>query len=352
MKSLDITNHLIRYIPLYTDVFTENVTISSMEYISPSVICTTGSAHGLTTGQVVMIDGETVKTPIENITRSNGVVTAKTSTDHDLTLFDGSIAVISGTTNFDGSHTLTGVPNRFQFKFISEGSDATETSGFLLENRVDGYNGIFGITVIDSTHFSYTPTYTPSSSSGYGAIAKTSPAISAYESSDILQNFIKSNKNLVDSLFCVVEGSQADKRYDLTSQVTAIHGNGADLFIPIIDTLSVYFLINRNNLPSNSGAYCRDLAEDMKVPLFKTLVGWNPESDTEDSGETALTYVSDGMVYSERPYYVHQYIFQRLSFITKDVIFNNIETRAFRDINGTLESRYKKINLDEDPYEY
>lgn len=176
MKASQIIAQLQALIPKYTNLFTDEIDVSSITYSGGTVTVTTDQAHGLKTSDMVNIMGATSDNTISSLTQVNGIAIGVTASPHDLTQ-GSSEATISGATQTDYNGTFDLVqPKPINIVSITTvGTTATIVTqlehGFVVDanfyiniNNVSssGYNGRFNIaSVVDTKTFTITVKGTP-----------------------------------------------------------------------------------------------------------------------------------------------------------------------------------------------
>lgn len=362
MKAQQVIQQLQAVLPEVTDLFTVNISITSLTYSGGTVTAVTATAHGRTTGDKVNIVGATNPIAIASLTRSGTVGTAVTASDHDLTLSDSDIrrgdkmVDLSGASEieFNGSFLLLSVRNRREFTFqMVDSGPTTATGSPTLDNgsQLPGFNGRQTITVSDATTFTYPVSQVLAATAGGTPVVKTEARISG--AADIDRANAAYSKQGIDELwaFVVLGDVIASKNRDVGSDLTDTAGRNSAWRQRLAQPVTVYaFIPTTSDL---SGRTARDQAEDISVPLFKSLLGVKfPTGYTAD--EYVLTFVNHGTTDYNTAYYVHEYNFELAADIVfEDTVGYDFDT-AFREIDlsittdqGTgIEPATASINLD------
>lgn len=336
MKAETIIRQLYNSIPFITDYFNDTISVSTVTRNGSTVTVNTPMAHGLVTGQVVAITGANKVTRIVSLTHVNGIATAITDQDHDLTEGWFTDVVIGGAneSGYNGTFQLLSVPNRltFTFKLTSNPpSPATTNDDILLLNSgIGDYNGRFAITVINPTRFSYEITSTPYSPAQGTIKVKKNIRISGAATIDrAVEAYTKQPTNKLWA-FVVLEDTQVNKDRFVKNDSIATRTATDDYRLRLLKNFSVYVFA-----PSVEGIAARterDLMEDIEVILYKSLLAVKIPSPFTEPTWSMVTPAGNGVFEYNKAFYIHRYQFQTsFDVLIEDTAFNPI-TRAFRDI--------------------
>jgi len=339
MKSNDVVIQLQTKMPTLTDLFNSTVDIVSLEYAAGTVTATTGAPHNLISGRDVIISGALTPNPIINLTQTDDIAAAETQFDHDLTQNYQENIIVQGADNaeYNGEHPLLRVPNRRNFTYQISGDPPSPDTGspILLEDKAFGYNGIFTITVISPTEFTYNLPYdvgTPAQGTITASFAvRISDSVSVDRAIDMYSQFN------TDELwaFVVLNDVVVSKDRDILSDATETFKSGDDFLQREINPFSVFVFAPATF--SLDGAIIRDLMEDVRVYLYHSLLGVKfPTYLSTDAHPNAL-YRTYTLGHSRFEYngafYIHQFDFESLS----DIFYNDTVgpdlNVAFRDVN-------------------
>jgi hypothetical protein len=364
-KASTIISQLIATLPHLTNLFTEENSVTTLVRSGVTVTATTSAPHGYVTGQFVTITGAKAPVLVTSLTRidtiSSGVVDL--TTPHDLTELneDHDKITITGTTQTEYNVTdlqMLSAVNRFQFTYTVTGSPITPATGTILlwDGKERGYNGTFQITVTSPTTFTYAITGTPYPNP-YGTITartgyRISGAISGSRAQEVYTK--QTDKNKLWG-FVVVGNSRASKdRLTLNDGITTVRGGGTEglrqaelqeisffVFLPIVDEIA--------------GREARDLVEDVKTYLFKSMLRFDPGNALSDQTQYQLVFVESKLATYTDAYIIYEIVFEARTDITDlDCFFPGIDV-AFRDIsliidNSPDELMLLGVNLDDIPY--
>lgn len=337
MKAQDIIHALRTRLPLISDKFSTNISITTLVKVSGTVTATTATAHGLATGNYVCVVGAKWKTPIATITRVGTVATVTCSADHDLTegFPEAEFVEIIGAdqANFNGSFRLLTVPNRRVFTVEVANSGATSATGtmFLLEPWRYGLNGWHQVTVTSGTTFTYTTTGV-ANATGYGTMQlrkaiRVSGAVTALRAESAYTELGASQL----TAFVVMGEVVASKSRH--SMIDAVHSAGRQTVYRQMLLNNIYIYLFVPTHADATGRASRDTVTDIAKDIFKSILGDNYPTYFTNEPATTLALVSHGQLVYKGAYYIHEFHFEAQSDITNEDIASPDVTRAFRDIN-------------------
>jgi len=363
MKASEIVSLLQARLPLFTDSFSDSVSVTSLTNPSGTeALVETDSAHGLVIGDLSVIKGAQSNIDITSLTRSGIVGELITLTDHDVT--NGLINIeIAGATEseFNGTFKIITVANRRTITFIMVDSGPTVATGSPVlvngESAFRGYNGLQTvITVPTTTSFTYTLTGSGlkdatgiiSVNNGIRISGGTSieRIIAAYTTQPPTENWMfvilgdvvasKSRNIENDSIDSQTRGQQGDNFRQQIIQPVTIY-----TFIPTADELSA--------------RKARDESEDLFPSICGSILFNSFESGLSTPNQEALIFTNHGFQGYNSAFYIHQYSFEQTSDLTfEDTIGHDVDV-AFRDISLIMnqttgsETFTAEINLDEEP---
>ncbi len=365
MKCLDIIKQLQAILPTVTDLFTDNLVITSLAFAAGTVTATTASPHGYTTGDSKTIVGATNPVAITSLDRVTTVATIVTTTDHDLTLGrvdiknGGKAVTLTGFTEaeFNGTFKLTGVSNRRTFTIQVADSGAASGSGSpLLQDgsKLPGFNGRFSITDTGASTFTYTTSETLFATAGGSPVSKSDARISGSVTLDRADDSYTKQANNKLWALCVLGDVIASKSREIGSDLTETMVKSAAWRQRIGQPFTVYVFVPSIN--DAAGRVARDTIEDIRLPIFKSLLGVKFDSGLT-SDEYVVSFVNDGFADYNTAYYVHQFNFELPADIVfddtvgydLDVAFRDIELSITADIGTEEDPVTASIDLDEVP---
>lgn len=357
MKTEDVVKQLAGVLPGVTTLFSKQIAVSSLVFSGGIATATTAVAHGLKTNQFVTVSGAFSPTLITSINRIGTVATAVTTTDHDLTFgFQDTVQIEGATeTEYNGTHELLSVPNRRTFTFSVQGSPATPATGSpqLLENRLNSYNGRHQITVIDTTNFTFPLTTSPGSPATGSPVVHTQIRVSRSITAErALAAYTEQKQNNLWAFVVADDPIISRDRGLLTDAVSTLSPSDYN-HIRQIENFSVYVVIPATN--SIAGGAEMDLVEDIRILLYKSLVGVKLPSNLVNPRQYIVVPSGDEFFGYNEAYYVHRFTFQTARDIAiedfvddkNSVAFRNIEIQTLNDFEETVLTT--TVDLDDEP---
>ena len=158
MKAEQIVRQLQLSLPLFSDLFSDFVTPTSIVVVS-QIATVTATAHGLSSLQKVFVKNGQIPNVLTSLTASGFIATATTANQHDLTTeFTKSVNIFGATEpEYNGTFNFIKAIGHNQFQYLLIDSPATSPATgapTLNEARLnEGVNGLKVITVIDANTF-------------------------------------------------------------------------------------------------------------------------------------------------------------------------------------------------------
>jgi hypothetical protein len=362
MLAEDIIKHLIKYLPRYTTLFNDTLTIQSMAIAGDTVDITFTTNHNLVDGNQIALHGVTVNATIDTIVYDDDANTAAATTlqDHDLTFGYQENVVIQESANsaVNGTFKLLSVPNRRNFTY--EFTDAPPTPPFgtpILSQDIEGnpFNGIFNVIVITADTIRITVDDNPYTSvNTNNAVCSKGINISGASNIERIIDSYSSQTPIEPWLFVVLDDLTTGKSRSSPLDATQNQVNLNSWNIEQLANFSTYvFIPTADQITGRDG---RDQAETLRSSLYKVLI--NAQFPTGLAGATPMSNVTplqDGIAGYTNAFYIHQYQWQQVQQVTSSDIGVFTETRAFRDINMIRLNDFGEeimnddIDLDEEP---
>jgi hypothetical protein len=362
VKASYLIQYLKQTLPNYTTLFSDVLSITSLTYSGGLVTATTAVPHGLTTGNYVLING--ALTPIDILSITNdGHGTAHATTVHgqwhDFTNVWSTQCQIIGADQFEynGIHNLTYANiNRENFTYAITGTPVSPATGIikLLTNIAYGYNGTHQITVTDATHFTY-PLSVAVGSPAQGTITlqkniRISGAIS-YERA-IPESYTKQSANN-NWMFVVIGDHSASRDLNSLEEAYRTAARANELRTQVTQPFSLYVVIPTSN--DLTAITQRDAMEDLARLIIKTVWNLSIPSGYTDNETLLINFVSHGFIDYNHAYYVHEFKFEYVYYLTYDdgvlpdggVAFRDIFLNTLNDNGVQTSTAY--INLDDQP---
>lgn len=360
MKASDVVQQLALTLPQNTDKFTTNVSISSLTQSAGVATATTAAAHNLSVGNQVNVTGAKVPLTISSLTRSGTTGTLVTATAHDLTEGYSTSVEITGATEaeFNGTFTISTVPNRHTVTFTMADAGATTATGspLLLDatNYFNQFNGLHEVlSVPDATSFTFSVPATVGTPA-YGTIeARTLPRVTAIVSEEVILNAY--TKQGPDELwaFVVLGDVVANRSRQTETDATQDTQRGQYFRTQLIQPLTVYVIVP--SALENAARGARDLCEELLKPISKSILFKRFNTYLSVTQRGPLQFTGHGFAAYSRAFYLHAFEFQQLADLTFDDTVGYDEDVAFRDINlritpqqgNQVEVLTASINLDD-----
>jgi hypothetical protein len=339
MKIADIVAQLQLVLPKYTNLFSETLSISSISVSANVATITTSTAHALTDGDAVTISDVGSDTAISAVSKDGLVFTFTTSADHDLTLDwpEHENVDLRGFTDsaWNSSFKLVGVPNRRTFKVQSTLSEPVlNTNEYLQEVRSDGVNGRYGVTVTSTTVFTISGTFLDGDYTG-GTVKKAVRISGAITPERAIDQYTAMG---VDELWMYVYPNDAEVSKDRNtfSDATKTVPQGTTMRLRLLDGFSI--LLIQNTTEDIVGVAAVDtMRHDLLEPIQKSVLGVKFDTGLSGSDDFRTVLLGHGFVNYTGAYAVYEYTYQVVMDLTEADAVDPSDTKAFRDIDYTLE---------------
>lgn len=373
MKALDVCNQLAKFIPRFTDGFSESIDITSITPTGDTALVVTASPHGLSNGDntAIIFADAPVEIDTSTFLRVVSTATFETLQDHDLTLSErdkaagGKTITISGATEteFNGTFQLLSVLNRRKLVIAVTDAGPTTISGSPIVEDANGgvFNGLFTVANVTATKFEYTlPISYPLPAAVTNAKAQTELRIATVLDVNQFIDDIYTKELVNDDLLIVQLGdvSQSKKRNE---ESDASDSSSAEYsYTPIlIQTFSIYIFMNVTEEVEPSAL--RDKVESEYVPaIYRSVL--RAKFDTGFTfSQHRTTFTGHGVFAfgnndKGKALYVHEISFEQLAILDKVADTVGPEDNvAMRDVSFTLPTSLgtgvltASVDLDEEP---
>lgn len=358
MKAADIVKQLKKIVPIYTDAFSDIVSVDSLTFSGGIVTCVTSNAHGLQNGDVIFIKGALTPITINSLTRVGDVATAITNSNHDYTDGYTQTVTIAGADQpeYNGTHDFIHQPNRRTFEFSVTGSPVTPATGtniYTLNNLAAGYNGEHTVTVIDDFTFTYPITSNPESPAQGTITMQVKTRISGAVSIDrIIENYTKQFTGKL-WMWVVLGNTTTSKDRFTQSDATFSITSGQDYRQRIISQFYIYVAVPCSN--DLSAMDTRDSMEDLAQIILKAVLNYKFTSPYSDQTNFGCVYDGHGMFSYDYAYYIHEFRFQVIYDLSYLDTVNEDTSVAFRDFDFGFLNEYQtnimqtNVDLDDEP---
>lgn len=337
MRIRDIVNQLQLVLPKYTGLFSTTQSIASINAASGVATITTNEDTTLVDNQAVTISDVTSRTLISSVSKDGTLYTFTTTEAHDLTFeFPGYEQItLAGfpNTEWNDSFDLIGVPNRNTFIIRSSNTLPVITgTEYLKENRIDGINGRYGISVIDARNFTVEGDFTDGVYDT--GLVKTGVRIAG--SVNIERSIEQYTEQGIEDLWIYVSPGAAtiSKDRNAYNDGVATITQNEDVRLRLIDTFTVFIVSNTTAEVTAVDAV--DIARhDLLGPILKTLLGATFDTGLSGKGDFKAVLTDHTWFEYNKSILVYQYNFQVSQDITLADQVEQGDTRAFNDISYT-----------------
>ncbi len=364
MKYRDVVAQLQQELPKHDSRFSEIVGLSSLSAVGTLVTAITSAPHEKTTGDAVTMTGTKVLNPVV-LSIDGTTVTGVTTFEHDKTEFSGfgerpeyATVIISGTneSEYNGTFDVATVPNRRTFTYELSAIPSGPPTGTIVleENRLDGYNGRFEITVLSPTSFTYETQIAPPGNSVISS-AQVNTKIRISTGVNAQRLFEAYTKQNIDEFWAFVIPGDTDINNDRkllndssASWTTGMQDRRTKTIVNF--SIMVIFPTTREIAAMDS----RDDAEDVAVSLYKSLAGFKPSTPLSCPSDFVITPLGHGFEAYVGSYYAHTYSWQLIEEISEDDTFTG-DDRAFRDTRLIFTNDFEEniintnVDLDDKP---
>lgn len=354
MKAQAINDQLLNELPLYTSLFHDTLDIASMSIDTLEVTVITTTDHGLITGDLAHIQGIKEQNLLSSLTSANGIATGIATNRTDLSqnfqskIGDGTINITGADqSEYNGNVPIIDVIDSFTFTYEIEGTPITPATGtiFLNELKSFSYNGLFQVTRIDDTTFTYTvqrELLAPDISSG---IIHINPRIFVTVNfARVLEEYTEKAINKYE-LFIVLGETRANRNRANVNDASDSVQTGDDFRQHLISTFTCYVIAPTT---TEIGAEdTRDIIEDVRFFLFNALLRKPLQTGTSagNSGKLkdGITYIGDDVEAYVNAYYVHRFDFETVYEITTDDAIKIPDSTALLNIRVQYRNSFNEI---------
>ena len=365
MKASDVVTLLQTKLPSYSDLFSDNLVVSSLTSVGNVVTAVCVEDHNLVSGNNFIMTGAESNVGIVELKRNGLEGYLETTTDHDWTNGLGDIEIAGATeSEFNGTFKLINVDNRREVRFVMEDSGPTEATGnpvFIgAESAYRSFNGLQTVaSVIDTKTLTYETVGEDMLSPSGNLVLKKGLRISAGGSVPRLVDAYTKQPPNHAWLFAVLGNVSASKSRYIDSDATdnqQRNAQGKDFRQQIISTLSLYVFLPTSDKLSSREA--RDQCEDLFPQICGSILYYDFDSGLAKEEGSGLTFVGHGFQAYNAAFYVHEYNFQQVTDLTfgdtvgfdLDVAFRDISLKQNLDFGTKEDSIDSEINLDDEEF--
>jgi hypothetical protein len=355
-----ILNHLQKYFPRVTDLFSNNIVVlGEIVTGTPQILRITEATHGLSVGTDVSLINARIDNKITAVQQfidgDEKVLRFTTENGHDLTLNYSAPIQLSGFTDagLNNTFNLVDVPNRTTFE-IAYDTLPTLTGGEVLREFWEvGINGIFKVArVINPSTYEIdldnSPTFPLGVLPSLERVGELRMSV-AIDAERVRASYTKSPADKLwlyvimgDSTASKDRNTKTDATQNLTSQNTSR--------ILMINTFSIMVVFPTEN-QTLGGAAVQMAWETILQYMIAVMAG--VQFDDFEEYSSLSTLIDHGSSLYNNAFYAHSYTFEYNYQYTQEETFLTkfIESRAFRNdsISLTESSEDSDIDLDNEP---
>ena len=368
MKTEQIILQLQSKLPSLSPYFSDRLQVIGMSKLSgTNVEIQTLTAHGLAVDDLITVGNIVSSVTVDTYTETATQITFTLLADHDFTYnanapLDAGQVVKVYYAGVNYEYRLKSVPNRRTLIVYVDDQDPIP---LLLTIEIQqlfpyGWNGLKQVAAVPSSVLlQYDAGFDVSVTLGLaeGYICKSPRISGAVDIETLIRSYTEQPLDEVWAF--VVLGSNAANNDRLNANdATTTQGRQSDFRQKIITNFSIFiFVPNKGEvLTKTNGRAARDLIEDLRLPIFQSILGVDLSADLYAQGQGIITYNGDAPVSYDGAVYIHEFKFQQVIEITsKDTAIRDFE-RAFRDISLIQTNQFDDlsvytaaINLDEEP---
>jgi len=334
MKTNDIVNILRERVPQLINNFHATQEILSLSASSGVVTATLSTANTIIkTGEKVLITGALVNNPIVSLSHINGLATAITQNDHDLTEGFSDITISGATqSGYNGTFNLVEVIDNKTFTFIVPQATVSSATGspVLMENVETHFNGYYTITKLSDTQFTYniesqdTMTATGTKTLNYN--------FRIYGAVDIERGLEAYTRQNPDTLFLCIETDKENANRSAYNKIDSISYNqyGEDAYQRVYQGLNIYCIVPCKD-EMIATAY-KDSMEELRAIIFGALLNLKTNSYLKNSKTSNFTYKGSETYLYDKATYIHKFSFECCYEITQEDMAIQEKGVAFRNV--------------------
>lgn len=358
MLASEVAGLLTINLPKYTNMFSDELNITSMSVSGGVATIGLDANHGLSIGDPVSILNVPVPLAIDTITRVGTVGTVVTVDDHDLTLGFKDSITLSGVADaeFNGTFTILSVNNRKTIKFSMDNSGPTSsTGGVVLDaQRYDkSYNGLFAVASIPSASSITINSFPGAAGSASSGKIRTNVRISA--SATIERAIQVYTKQEVEKAWCfaVLGAVTASKDRVTNTDFTAKIQRSEYYRQQMQENLTIAVI--KNVKDEIAARRTRDDMQTLMRHIMKSIGFYEFATNLKTGKSNPLVFTSHDTFLYDTGIYVHAFDFECSTDIYSEDTVGDSDSVAFRDINtvqipdvGGTTSADAYINLDDE----
>lgn len=337
MRITDIVTQLRVVFPQFSDALSDILLTDSVVASGGLVTVTTSTPHGLTTGDPVVLQKFSRRTPIQTVipTSDAGLTyLIKTAQGHDLTEGWHESVSLDGFTDpewnseFDLASVISG--DTFGIADVLP-VPALTGNEVLLENLSNGVNGYYAVTVTGTNTF----TVDSSAKDGNYSDGEISASIRIAGTVDIARAIEQYTKQGLEAVWAFVVPNDVDISKDMhtSSDATATIMSGSDEFrLRAIDGFTLYLI--KSTKQDIGGVEAVDLfRHDLLLPILRSICGVKFPVNLTTGPDFRTVLRGHGVAQYSRAFLVYAYDFEQpYDIVNTDTAYDD-DTVAFRQIH-------------------
>lgn len=357
----NLVQHLMTYLPLYSDLFTSSMTISSATMGAGNILTVNATGHGKTVGKSVVLTAGTIRNPLTASLLDGETVIFTTGSDHDLIrpslpLDDYTLELDGFGDDWDGGHIIIDVQNRRNFSInLPDGyffAPVVDGSQYLMESIFTGVQTVATVPDADSftIDLSSAPEYPTGTVDGLRIISGFRIAAAA----DFKRAQAAYSEHGADEIYLFVIMTDTDVSKDRHTLNDGVAGftRQDEMLLRLMQLFStVVFIPTTGEI---SGSVAQTLAHgSIFTALIGSLFGYSMPGSLI---QYKTVPVGHGPGEYNTAYYTHVYEWQLPGVINFEDSFIEQSDVAFRDMVQTLQffadeqaEMVSNINLDDEP---
>lgn len=369
-----VINQLAANLPLYTNLFSDQVNVTSLTRVGTVATAVTDVDHGFSVGQFVTISGAVELVPIINLTFDalTGYATAETALNNNLTenydyktnlpssispvqvQVDGALEV-----EYNGTFNLISVPNRNTFTYQLSGTPASPATGspVLYSYAYNYYRGLKQITSIpDSTSFTFDISDNASLTTTGEILAHSNVRISGAATDERALNAYTEQGVNKYWLFVTSGDSVTSKNRNILNDSINQYksGSAVEYRLRLVDNLGVIIFAPTKDEIGGKLAY-DTINGEVQVAIFKSMLNFPVAAQYAAASNFSYTYLEGSLLeYDQHPAYLAYKMLYGVQFdVTYYDTYISNDRAPFLDIDMSLNINGGDlgidIDLDEEP---
>lgn len=344
-----IVRHLQQYLPLFTGVFSESLTITAAQAFGLAVTVTAPD-HGLSVGRPIIVTAGGVRNAIVDAWSISETVTRLVlAQEHDLIKpsqsGDPQTVTLGGIgAPWDGDRQIVGVASRLEIDIANPTGETAapvlQAGAHVLEYRAAGLQGIWSVaSVVDNDSFTFEVSGVPSLPTGQvdGLEIVDGVRVAAAADIDRAEAFYTKQGQGKAWLFLIMTDVDASKDRHSQSDAKAANTPGTLGRMTMLQHFATSLFLPTTKQSSGADAQVQAYGEIFRA-LVAALHCFRPEASTQALPYRATTNGHGPGKYNTA-YYMHVYDWEIPSVLTFEDGFTRAKTVAFRGLDADFRLR-------------